>query len=62
MRWFSALVAASVVAGCASQSDLNILYNRGIKAARKDDWDAAMKNLAQFTSSACPDYPGLVFV
>jgi hypothetical protein len=40
--------------GCASQSDLNILYNRGLKAARKDDWDVAMKDLAQFTSAACP--------
>jgi len=43
----------ALVAGCASASDLNILYNRGLKAARKDDWDTAMKDLSQFTSATC---------
>jgi hypothetical protein len=38
---------------CASKSDLSALYKQGIKAARKDDWDTAMKNLSQFTSAAC---------
>ncbi|HVZ71662.1 MAG TPA: hypothetical protein VHJ20_04745 [Polyangia bacterium] len=48
-----ALFALALVA-CASQSDLNGLYNRGVKAARKDDWDTAMKDLAAFTTTACP--------
>jgi hypothetical protein len=30
-----------IVAACASQSDLNVLYGRGIKAARKDNWESA---------------------
>ncbi|MDB4981306.1 MAG: hypothetical protein JWM82_2058 [Myxococcales bacterium] len=42
------------LSACASQSDLNVLYGRGIKAARKDDWETAMKNLGDFTSAACP--------
>jgi tetratricopeptide (TPR) repeat protein len=47
------LALALTVAACASDSDLNILYNRGIKAARKDRWDPAMKDLDQFASTAC---------
>jgi hypothetical protein len=41
------------IAACASQSDLNTLYNRGIKAARKDQWEGAMKDLSQFTQWTC---------
>lgn len=47
------LVLAIGLLGCASASDLNVLYSRGLKAARKDDWSTAMKDLAQFTSAAC---------
>jgi len=47
-----ALVALLALA-CASQSDLNVLYNRGIKAARRDHWEVAMKDLSQFTSWTC---------
>jgi hypothetical protein len=53
LRLLAAALACGVAA-CASQSDLNVLYGRGIKAARKDDWETAMKNLAQFTAAACP--------
>jgi hypothetical protein len=52
--------AASVIAltalalgACASQTDLNILYKRGIKAARADDFATAMKDLEQFANAAC---------
>jgi hypothetical protein len=48
------LLATLALAACASDHDLNVLYNRGIKAARKDDWEPAMTNLAQFTKAACP--------
>jgi hypothetical protein len=47
------LATFSLAVACASQSDLNVLYNRGIKAARKDDWEVAMKDLSQFSSWAC---------
>lgn len=46
-------IVAVAVAGCASQTDLNILYKRGIKEARKDDWAPAMKDLEQFANAAC---------
>jgi hypothetical protein len=49
----ASLVLALLAAGCASQSDLNVLYNRGIKAARKDNWEVAMKDLSQFSTWAC---------
>jgi hypothetical protein len=42
-----------LAAACASQSDLNVLYNRGIKAARRDDWEVAMKDLSQFSTWGC---------
>jgi hypothetical protein len=46
------------VGACASQKDLNILYGRGIKEARRDYWDPAMKDLDQFASAACgPAHP-----
>jgi hypothetical protein len=48
-----AFVAALLAAACASQADLNVLYNRGIKAARKDNWEVAMKDLSQFTRWTC---------
>jgi tetratricopeptide (TPR) repeat protein len=44
---------ALTLVACASDSDLNILYNRGIKAARKDRWEPAMKDLQQFAAAAC---------
>src|SRR5215510_1128347 len=44
---------ALALAACASASDLNVLYSRGLKAARKDNWDSAMKDLSQFTSATC---------
>jgi len=47
------VVVVALLAGCASQSDLNVLYSRGIKAARKDNWEVAMKDLSQFSSAAC---------
>jgi hypothetical protein len=53
-RAASALLAAlAVLAACASEADLNLLYKRGMKAARKDDWDTAMKDLEQFGKAAC---------
>jgi hypothetical protein len=54
-----ALVVLSLGLGaCASQKDLNILYSRGIKEARRDDWDPAKKDLEQFASAACgPAHP-----
>jgi hypothetical protein len=42
------------LAACASSSDLTAQYNRGMKAARKDDWDTAMKELGQFVAESCP--------
>jgi hypothetical protein len=48
-----ALALFLVLGACASESDLNHLYGRGIKAARSDDWPLAMKDLGAFTSSAC---------
>jgi hypothetical protein len=52
-----ALVAALAVVfiglACASQTDLNILYKRGIKAARADDFATAMQDLEQFANAAC---------
>jgi hypothetical protein len=48
-----ALGAALGLGACASQTDLNHLYKRGIKAARADDWDTAMKDLEQFGAVAC---------
>jgi hypothetical protein len=47
------LVLILAPTACASQSDLNTLYNRGIKAARKDQWEVAMKDLSQFTQYTC---------
>jgi hypothetical protein len=52
------LVAAFVLGcwglgACASQTDLNILYERGIKEARADDWAPATNDLEQFASAAC---------
>ena len=54
-----ALVVLSLGMGaCASQKDLNILYGRGIKEARRDDWDPAVKDLEQFAGAACgPAHP-----
>jgi hypothetical protein len=49
----SALVGALALAACASQTDLNILYKRGIKAAHADDWGPALKDLEQFAGAAC---------
>jgi hypothetical protein len=49
----SCLVVALALAACASQTDLNILYKRGIKEARADDWAPAMKDLEQFANVAC---------
>ncbi|HEX4405416.1 MAG TPA: hypothetical protein VH560_11345, partial [Polyangia bacterium] len=49
-------ILALVVLGlgaCASQKDLGILYSRGIKEARHDDWDPAIKDLEQFAHAAC---------
>jgi hypothetical protein len=48
------VLATLALAACASDHDLNVLYSRGIKAARKDDWEPAMTNLASFTKAACP--------
>jgi hypothetical protein len=53
MRKALVFVAASMLGACASASDLNVLYSRGLKAARKDDWAVAMKDLSQFTSATC---------
>jgi hypothetical protein len=53
-RLSTVVVCAALAAACASKSDLNVLYSRGVKAAKKDEWDAAMSNLAQFTGAACP--------
>jgi hypothetical protein len=47
------LILVLTLGACASQSDLNVLYKRGIKAARNDDWSTAMKDLAQFASATC---------
>jgi hypothetical protein len=41
------------LAACASQKDLNILFKRGIKEAKKDDFAPAMKDLEQFAADAC---------
>jgi hypothetical protein len=47
------LALTVLLAACASEADLNHLYGRGIKAARRDDWPVAMKSLSEFTSTAC---------
>jgi hypothetical protein len=47
------IAVGAVALGCASQADLGHLYSHGIKAARKDDWAVAMKDLDQFTMTAC---------
>jgi hypothetical protein len=48
-----AAILLLALGACASQSDLKALYGRGIKAARREDWAVAMKDLSQFTSQAC---------
>jgi hypothetical protein len=49
-----ALVVLSLGMGaCASQKDLSILYSRGIKEARRDDWEPAMTDLEKFAGGAC---------
>ncbi len=52
-RFVIALTAVLALDACASQTDLNILYKRGLKAARKDDFAPAMKDLEQFAGAAC---------
>jgi hypothetical protein len=54
-----ALVVLSLgMCACATQKDLNILYGRGLKEARRDDWPSAMKDLEQFAGAACgPAHP-----
>jgi hypothetical protein len=48
------LATLGALAACASsEADLNVLYKRGMKAAHKDDWDTAMKDLEAFGKSAC---------
>lgn len=47
------LAALLALVACASQTDLNILYKRGIKAAHADDWAPALKDLDQFAGAAC---------
>jgi hypothetical protein len=47
------VVAMLALAACASQADLNVLYKRGLKEARKDDFGHAMKDLDQFAGLAC---------
>ena len=47
------LLLLPLLASCASQADLNVLYKRGIKAARSDDWAVALKDLDDFGGAAC---------
>lgn len=47
------LILVLTLGACASASDLNVLYKRGSKAARNEDWDTAMKDIAQFASATC---------
>ena len=47
------LTTILLISACASQTDLNILYRRGIIEARHDDWASATKDLEQFASAAC---------
>jgi tetratricopeptide (TPR) repeat protein len=47
------LLAVLALAACASQADLNVLYKRGLREARKDDFEHAMKDLDQFTGLTC---------
>ena len=47
------LAATLALSACASQSDLDSLYGRGMNAARHDDWSLAMKQLTEFTAAAC---------
>jgi hypothetical protein len=47
------LVLLLFPSSCASQTDLNILYKRGMIEARHDDWAPAMKDLEQFGGAAC---------
>lgn len=53
--WVRGLAVALLLPmlACASQTDLNILYKRGIKAAHADDWGPALKDLDQFAGAAC---------
>jgi hypothetical protein len=48
-----AMVGALALGACASEADLNVLYRRGIKEARNDDWAPATKDLEQFADAAC---------
>jgi len=48
-----ALTGMLALGACASQKDLNILFRRGIKEAKQDDFSAAMKDLEQFAADAC---------
>jgi hypothetical protein len=52
-RLVIALTSVVALGACASQKDLNILYRRGIKEAKQDDFAAAAKDLEQFAGDAC---------
>jgi hypothetical protein len=49
----AALALALTFGACASQADLNVLYKRGIREARAENWGPAMKDLEDFGKAAC---------
>jgi hypothetical protein len=52
-RFVIVLTAVLSLGACASQKDLNILFKRGIREAKQDDFAAAQKDLEQFAADAC---------